>query len=193
MSINSLTNAALARRTDMVPQGIAPVAMGGTAGGTAIPPKPVNVTEAMTPAQANTALDMLFIYIPTEVLTLYVAVLAAVKPANVTTNTQNAITTMPTNGQWIAFWAFLIATPIVVWLVYAAKVKPLPIAFRAWPVWEILTATLAYFAWALALPGSPFGQFSWYSPPLASVLVLVTSTALSLLAPFFKRPINVES
>src|SRR6266478_7309036 len=54
-----------------------------------------------------------------EILTLYVAVLAAVQQPN-----------KVTSADWTAFWGFLVATPVVVWLVYGAKVKaankPLP-------------------------------------------------------------------
>lgn len=201
MSINSLANAAAARRTDMAPHGTIPKGIDEIAAASATPPNPVT---AMSPtplpkqpsSQVDTTLNVLFGYIPTEVLTLYVAVLAAIKPTNQPTDTQNVLTNMPTYGQWIAFWAFLIATPIVVWLVYGAKVKAsqkvLPIAFSAWPVWEMLAATVAYCAWAFALPVSPFAQYKeWYSSALSSVIVLIASTVLGLLAPFFQRSLNV--
>ncbi len=201
MSINSLANSAAARRTDMAPQGTVPQGLEGIAAAAATPPTPVTTPGATPPpkqpsAQVDTTLNVLFGYIPTEVLTLYVAVLAAIKPTNGATNTQNAVANMPTTGQWNAFWAFLIATPIVVWLVYGAKVKAsqksLPIAYSAWPVWEMFAATLAYCVWAFALPGSPFAQYtSWYSAALSSVLVLIVSAALGLLAPFFQRSLNV--
>jgi hypothetical protein len=98
---------------------------------------------------------------------------------------------------WVSFWCFLAATPVVTWLVYAAKVKAqnkaLPIAFRAWPVWEMMAAIIAYTAWTLALPESPFTiyQGSWYSPAVSGVIVLAASTVLGLLAPFFQRPLGV--
>jgi hypothetical protein len=132
----------------------------------------------------DTAMHVLFGYIPTEVLTLYVAVLAAINQPD-----------QVTNAEWFTFWLFLAATPVVVWLVYGAKIKaaqkPLPLAPGTWPVWEMLAATVAYCAWALALPNTPFTDFSWYSSALSGVIVLITSTFLGLLAPFFQRPLGV--
>lgn len=98
---------------------------------------------------------------------------------------------------WTTFWCFLIATPVVAWLVYAAKIKaaqkPLPIMYGTWPIWEMFAATAAYCAWAFALPNSPFLDYSWYSAPLSGVVVLVASTVLGLVAPFFQRPLNVTT
>jgi hypothetical protein len=129
-------------------------------------------------------LHVLFGYIPTEILTLYVAVLAAI--------TQKG---QVTNGDWVASWGFLVATPIVVWLVYAAKIKaaqkPLPLAPRTWPLWEMFAGTLAFLAWEFALPNTPFTVYEWYSGGLSGVVVLVTSTMLGLLAPFFQQPLSV--
>jgi hypothetical protein len=200
MSISSLANSAAARRPDFfppgVPNGLAEVARaadtppvlmpsGGAdyrVGG-APPPPPQQNANAV-----NTALNVLFGYIPTEVLTLYVAVLAAIggpqkeEPGNVP------------QVLWVTFWIFLFATPIVVWLVYGAKLiavqRPIPLALRTWPLWEMFAATVAYCAWAFALPNTPFSDYSWYSSGLAGLAVLVASTMLGLLAPFFQRPLG---
>lgn len=115
-------------------------------------------------------------------LTLYVAVLAAVQNGG-----------KVTRSEWSAFWVFLVATPIIVWLVFAAKLKaldkPLPLRVSAWPAWEMAAATIAYAAWAFALPHSPFTQYEWYSSPLSGLAVLITGAVLGLLAPFFQRPL----
>jgi hypothetical protein len=128
------------------------------------------------------ALKLIATYIPTEVLTLYVAVLAAIR-------TQEPAT----KDLKLAFYSFLIITPLVVWLVYAAKVKAagkkLPLAPRSWPLWEMFAATVAYVAWALTLAQNPFVASNWYSPALAAVVVLIVSTFVGLLAPIFQRPI----
>jgi len=194
MSINAMANAAAARRPDMAPVGIVPNGLEEIARAAAttptsadLPPAPGQPPAAaagQSASQIDTALHVLFGYIPTEVLTLYVAVLAAIhQPEEVT------------GADWNAFWLFLIATPIVVWLVYGAKVKAarkaLPLAPGTWPIWEMLAATVAYFAWAMALPNTPFTEYSWYSSALSGVIVLVTSTFLGLLAPFFQRPLGV--
>jgi hypothetical protein len=116
-------------------------------------------------------------------LTLYVAVLAAIQKPGIVTR-----------AEWITLWGFLVATPIVVWLVFGAKVKAaqkqMPVAPRTWPVWEMFAATVAYCAWAFALPNTPFTSYTWYSSALSGIAVLVASTVLGLLAPFFQRPLS---
>jgi bacteriorhodopsin len=114
---------------------------------------------------------------------LYVAVLAALhQPGTIR------------QAEWNTFLAFFVATPIVVWLLYAAKVKgaqkPLPVAFSQWPLWEMFAGTVAYFAWAFALPNTPLSVYSWYSSAVAGIIVLLASTILGLLAPLFQRPIR---
>jgi hypothetical protein len=198
MSINSLANQAAARRPDLAPlgttpQGLEEIAMAaGTSPTTGTqPPRPG--TPGQSSAQVDTALNVLFGYIPTEIITLYVAVFAALTPPSGQALAGQAMRVTP--AQWFTFWTFLVATPIVVWLVYAAKIRaaqrPLPLAIGAMPLWEMFAAGVAYFAWAMALPNTPFMMYGWYSPAVSGVVVLVTSTLLGLLAPFFQRPLNV--
>lgn len=138
----------------------------------------------------TTALKVIATYIPTEVLTLYVAVLAAIRVPN-QTGQQTLADKRPLE---IVFYVFLAATPLIVWLVYAAKCKgggkPLPWAFRSWPLWEMAGATVAYAAWAFSLSENPFVFASWYSSAVAAIVVLIVSTVLGLLAPLFQRPLN---
>jgi len=181
MSITSMANVAYVRRIDVaidaVPANSAPRSL-----------KQIELATAGTPDSQNsvtTALKVIVTYIPTEVLTLYIAVLAAIQDPN----------RLSSRSSWIAFYCFLIATPIVVWLVYAAKVraanKHLPIKPRAWPMWEMFAATVAYAAWAYGLPESPFKDFTnWYSPALAGLVVLVVSTLLGLIAPVIQKPLH---
>ena len=189
MSINSMANAAAARRPDTVPYGTVPQGLDEIARAAATPPTAaeapgsVSATSGRAPSAVDTAFNVLFGYIPTEILTLYVAVLATIHQPN-----------KVTSGEWIAFWSFLVATPVVVWLVYGAKLKALqkalPLSLATWPVWEMFAATIAYCAWALALPNTPFSEFAWYSAGLSGVVVLVASTVLGLLAPFFQHSLS---
>jgi hypothetical protein len=181
MSISSMTNVAYVRRADVnVPQ----VAPANTTPQTLGQVELASEGTAGSQSAATTALKVIVTYIPTEVLTLYVAVLAAIQDPN----------RKSYNSLWAAFYFFLIATPLIVWLVYAAKVraadKPLPLAPRTWPLWEMFAATVAYAAWGFALPETPFKYYgNWYSAALAGVIVLIISTLLGLLAPLFKRPL----
>lgn len=186
MSINSVANTAVARRSDMEPIGTVPKGQGqiAKAAGAAGPVAAGKQAPSATADQVSTALNVVFGYIPIEIVTLYVAVLAALKqPA------------LSAGVNWAVFFAFLVATPTIAWLAYAAKVKaagkPLPVSLRVWPVWEMFAATIAYVGWTFALPDAPFAALSWYSAGLAAVAILVTSTVLGLLAPLFQTEIKV--
>lgn len=137
------------------------------------------IPESVAPkSTVENAIGVLFSYIPTEIIALYVAVIAAINSNN-------------SNAGWITFFVFLVFTPVVVWLVYAAKVKKMsgtiPFSFSSLPIWELIASTLAFIAWAFALPNSVFQVFSWYSQSVAGVSILLTSTVLSLIAPFFNE------
>src|SRR5262249_26443616 len=143
MSIASMTEIAFQSRTDVgnpqyVPKTYTEIA--SAASGKDSPESKV-----------NTALRTLTAYIPTETLTLYVAVLAALQPS-----TKEAVS----SSSWTVFWCFLIGTPLVIWLVYITKAKadgkPIPWAPLKWPLWEMAAGTIAYVAWAFALPTTPF-------------------------------------
>lgn len=166
-----MTNVAFSRRSDVPPAGEAPTSyaeIAAAVGGGAVPK--IDALSSRIQSIAN--------YIPTEVSTLYIAVLAAIEKPEVQEIRKE---------HWCTFWTFLGITPVVVWLSYAGKVrkaaKPLPVSPWKWPLWEMCSATIAYAAWAFALPKTPFAELPWYSSALAGVLVLVVTTFLGLVAP----------
>ncbi len=180
-----MANAATARRSDIIPLQQVPKTLNEIAG--ASKASPAAKSEPGQPDvkkdktnNIETAFNVLFGYIPTEVITLYVAVLAAV-----------GVEAKVTQTEWVVFWIFLLATPLVVWLVYGAKLKsldkPLPLSYGSWPLWEMCAATLSFAAWSFALPQSPFTTCAWYSSALSGLVVLIASTILGLIAPFFQR------
>jgi hypothetical protein len=189
MSINSLVNSAIARRTDFPPFGKAPQTYAEMAWAANNPPLHATApadANAPTPSAApvDTTMNVITNYIPAEILTCYVAVLAALQSSPAPTPGVRT-----SEAQWIAFGIFQAATPVVFWLVYAAKVKGagknLPLSFALWPVWEMVASALAFFAWAFGLPNSPFSSLHWYSSAIAAIVVLLASTLLALLAPIF--------
>jgi len=190
MSISSMTNVAYARRADVEPINEVPTNLREVEAAKA------GKSESATPA--TTALSAMATYIPTEILTLYVAVLAAISEPNApAASGVNAAANEVPASAWISYCTFLVMTPLVVWMVYAAKVraahKPLPLAYREWPVWEMFAATVAYAAWAFALPNNPFTKMSWYNAAISSVVVLVVSTLLGLLAPILQKSLPAKA
>jgi hypothetical protein len=183
MSLNSLANAAIARRSDFEPAGRAPGTYAEIASAAASTNEPLLKPADANPAapapaatSVDTTMNVLTGYIPAEILTGYVAVLAALTGSTI-------------KVEWIAFWIFLVGTPIVLWIVYATKAKgagkPLPISYSSWPLWEMAASTIAFVAWAFALPNNPFTTLDWYSASIAALVVLVASSVLGLLAPLF--------
>ena len=139
-----------------------------------------------TASTASSALAAIAAYIPTEILTVYVAILATfgvTATAEGGTATATAATPLP------IYIAFVILSPLVVWALYAAKVrqanKKLPVSVRTWPKWEMAAALIAYAAWAAALPASPLGTFSWFNQAAAGVVALIVSMLLGVFAPVF--------
>jgi hypothetical protein len=175
MSVNSMTNSALTWRTDY--EDAAPIPRSAA--------ENANATSRASTAQnpVTSALAIITTYIPTEILTLYVATLAAIQTPNDSAAMEQRIT----------FWIFLVLSPVIIWLVYAAKLrsdnKPLPLSLRQWPIWEMVAATLSYVAWAISLPGSSILQEVGLPPGLGAVLVIATAALLGLIAPIFQRPL----
>jgi len=116
MSINALTNAAVARRPDFQPVDAVPATLAEIASAAASVPMPVALPSGARPATVaapkvsvapaagsgpNTALQTLTTYIPTEVLTLYVSAIAALGPLTITVGTHDLQV-----GRWLPFWCF---------------------------------------------------------------------------------------
>lgn len=178
MSISSMTNVAMSRRPDFGPKKGPPVSFTEVAAAAKAPPAAgaPPPTTGGGGTNISDALQVITTYVPTEVLTLYVALLAATHPS------------------WTLFWVFVVATPLVVWTVFAGKLRnagqSLPVAPASWPMWEMVAATIAYVVWAFTLPNSPFTGYAWYSSGVAAVAVLVASTVLGLLTPVVARPLK---
>lgn len=125
--------------------------------------------------------DAIVTYIPTEMVLVYVAAVAAVR-----TPAQG-----PAAGQWVLLIATLVLTPIATWALFAVKVsargRPFPVSPRVWPWPELVIATLGFLLWAFAIPHTPFEQLDWYRPGLAAVVLLVGTVVLGLTAPLLRQ------
>jgi hypothetical protein len=196
VSINSLTNAALARRTDVFPINRVPAGVAEIAHAAASNPRVTSASASVLEGQATstresadstqTALHILIDYIPTEVITIYVAAITA----------SASQPNQSTDIAWTFFWIALFMTPVTVLFIFAAKLRnmglSLPQAFnpKKWPLWEMIAATISFSAWAIGLPKSPFASLSWYNAGIASLCLMLVSTLLGLIAPIFQQPIK---
>lgn len=179
MSINSITDDELRRRITMRKDPITKrLDLATSKGGVS------ERAAAEVIIQDNTVtntVNVLVKYIPTEVVTMYVAAVSA---------TPSLRSTLPFVSTSLMYWLFAVATPVLLLLVYAGKrssegLMPLP-AVKELPWWKMIAATVAFLVWALAVPGNPYiiGEGGAVVAGFGAVAI---STALSLLEPIFER------
>ncbi len=181
MSVASMTNVAYKRRKDVPPLDTMPRSAGEVAESTGDAPA--------TQSTFTSALTALMAYIPTEILTAYVAILAGLQVADQRTQAPP--------GAWVSFWVFPLLTSTLVWALYAGKCrtagKVLPTSPGKWPMWEMSAATVAFVVWAFALPNTGFADLAWYKPGLATAAVLLVTLVLAAVAPIVQQPIEGDA
>lgn len=149
-----------------------------------------NVTSTATVAPAagaapaqdtvGNALTALVRYVPTEVVTLYVATVAA---------RQQIEAALPSFKALWLFWGFVCLTPLMFALLFYNKLAVANTKLRSWkefPWWKMIASTIGFAVWALAVPNGPYLQTAGASA-LAGLAALFVSTVLSLLDPIFDR------
>jgi hypothetical protein len=130
--------------------------------------------------RVTTALNALVGYIPTEVITLYVAALSAQTALHSTFQVIDAATIL---------WFFVALTPLLLLLIYLSKVAATGDALPGpgkWPWWKMCAASIAFFVWALAVPGNPYLKDA--AAAVAGLGAMLVSTLLSIMTPIFERP-----
>jgi hypothetical protein len=175
MSINGLTNDELRRRMDFKQQAVTKDLVAAN------PPARAFTEVAIRDNAVSGTINALVKYIPTEVVTLYVAAASA---------TPALTATLPFIDARLTYWAFALFTPVFLLLLYASKrasnnLPPLP-PLRQLPWWKMIAATVAYLVWALAVPGNPYVP-SEAAAVIAGFGAVAISTVLSLLEPIFER------
>ena len=151
MSLVSMVDTNLARQQAQDPQKVSPG-------------KPVGVSTNL--------INQLTRWIPTETITVYVAMLALVAPL--------AAHSPSFTSRWVLFWAVVAANPVVVVLLAMAKTKAGD-AFKV-PVFEMIIAPIAFAAWAFALPDTPLSSISGYGIRWNTAILTITTVSITLVA-----------
>jgi len=110
-------------------------------------------------------------WVPTETITVYVALLALLAPRTPHTSF---------TSRWVLFAILTATNPVVV--VLLAKAKSTTGTGWSWPVFEMVIAPIAFAAWAFALPDTPLSAFAGYGIRWNSAILTVTTVAITLVA-----------
>jgi len=111
-------------------------------------------------------------WVPTETITAYVVLLALLAPL--------AGHSPSFTSRWVLFSIVTAMNPVVVILLTMAKTKGGD-AFK-FPVFEMVIASVAFAAWAFALPDTPLSSISGYEIKWNTAILTGTTVAIALLA-----------
>ena len=131
----------------------------------ASPPQPVGVSTSLVSQVTR--------WIPTETITLYVALLALLAPIGMSSSF---------TSRWVLFGIMAGANPLVVILLTMAKTDSGSTTRFKWPVFEMLIAPVAFAAWAFALPDTPLKAIGSYDIKWNTAIITVTTVGVTLVA-----------
>jgi hypothetical protein len=182
MSISSMTNVAMARRADVESEQPVPTSTSAIVAATS--------GSQETRAGVTGAMQVVMTYVPTEILALYTSIATALQAMPGSSEANSGF-----QSAWIAFAVCFVLTPLSVLLMYASKVKqankPLSMSVNKWPLWEMSAASLAFFAWAFSMPGSPFRSITgFYSPGIAAIVLPCSAMLIGMAAPLMHRELR---
>jgi hypothetical protein len=139
-------------------------------------------------AEASTSssyLTQLVKYIPTESITLYVAVQGAL--GDITLPKGGKVSDADFTSRWVWVWVMLAATALLtVGLSYRSQKNVNRAATFKVPYFDVLAASSAFMVWSLSLPNTPlrdikgYDYTSWNSVIILAGTVVITTTAYVL-------------
>ncbi len=132
------------------------------------PDKPVGVSTNLV--------NQITRWIPTETITVYVALLALVAPITAASHAHPH----PYLSRWVLFGIVTAVNPVVVVLIAMAKRKA-GTPFR-YPVFAMVIAPIAFAAWAFSLSDTPLSSIPGYGIRWNTAILTVTTVAITLMA-----------
>ena len=124
-------------------------------------------------------LNQIVRWIPTETIVIYVALLPLLAP--VTARSPSYVT------RWVLFGIVAGLNPVIVFLVTLSKIsntdwKQLQLSKIPRPVFAILSSTVAFAAWAFALPDTPLKDIAGYNTKWNIAILTITTIGVTLIA-----------
>jgi hypothetical protein len=179
MSISAMINNRVAAQLSQTPPPAALAPRGEPVGGA--PPAPVGVK--------STVVDQLTNYIPTETITLYVAYIAAL--GTLTAPAGKVLSDASFTSRWVGVGVFALVSALLALGLQYGTSRRNGIPFK-WPLFEMISAPVAFIAWALALPDTPLSSFQGYHVEIGAFIVLATTVAVASVAWVFGKTVNYE-
>lgn len=119
-------------------------------------------------------------YIPTEAVGLYTAALPFLLGSD-------PLGDQSYTGRWILAAVVAVAAVLYGVGIFRAQVQKRGERFR-WPPKRTAIIVVAFAAWVVLIPGSPFNEFSWYTPAIGALIGLGATAVLSLFTLWFGGP-----
>jgi hypothetical protein len=146
-------------------------------------PRPAEGRPDRPPEQADEGFqglgNQLIRYIPTELIGAYVFFLSVLTPIAAPTSCGSDF-----SSRWAALLAFTAAAPVLEWLIYKARARQIGES-SAIPWFECAVCGVAFFAWAIALPGSPMFSFCDWKAGYGAFIAGAVAIMLPLISAAF--------
>jgi len=125
----------------------------------------------------GSALSQLIKYVPTETITLYLAVQAALGP--IAAPKGKPISDADFRARWIWLAILAVATGLLaIGLSYRSQRQLSSIGAFKWPIIETVASIAAFVVWALALPTTPLLSLHGYNADAWNPIILLAGTTV---------------
>jgi hypothetical protein len=124
-------------------------------------------------SQLAAAASELTRYVPTEAIALYTAILPFL------VSDGKPLADQSYTAQWILAASVVIVAVLFGVGVFKKEVEKRGESFH-WPPKRTLTIVVAFLGWVMVVPGSPFQDFSWFTPAYGAIAGLAITTLLAL-------------
>lgn len=134
--------------------------------------------------ETKARVDTLVSFLPTEIVSAYLLIGGAIVSAITPGNAREGL-------RWSMFWLFFALTEVAVFTGWRAKTTNAGTSRkRKFPAVEMLGASVAFVAWATAVPGSPFRAWKEFEDVYFVIVPIIAIVMLGFLVPPARRAIS---
>ena len=164
MSVNSIATDAVARYRGDRASDLTPGVMRETPG-----------AQPAGAGPATDAVSELTRHLPTELVAAYTAVVGLLPAADA-----SRVCDADFTARWVAFAVFAALTPLAILVAYRAKRRAAGGSGPGVPLFELVIASAAYIAWAVALPLAPIWSWCEWNPQYGVALAVTALFVIGL-------------